>query len=147
MNFLEVATAVGLGTILAKLIDVYLLQSIISKRSLNLWLREKKYAVYCELSSNLLSFGLNKKNETNPFLNLAEIGPAVLLTDDEALLEKLYEFVNKRDYMFRLQDGLESEKVHYPNYSSDPKILYSELVDDSKSIVYDLRKHLRNNDA
>lgn len=147
MNFIEVATAVGLGTILAKLIDVYLLQDMLAKKSVISWLLEKRYTVYCELSSNLLSFGLNKEDETNPFLHLSEIGPAVLLTDDEALLEKLYGFVNKRDYMFRLQDGRPTKKEDYPNYSSDPKVLYSELVDDSKSIVYELRKHLRDKNA
>ncbi|MFP6845544.1 MAG: hypothetical protein VB958_10070 [Thalassolituus sp.] len=147
MNFIEVASAVGLGTILAKLIDVYLLQNMLSKRTVNSWLREKRYSVYCELSSNLLSFGLNKQDETNPFLHLSEIGPSVLLTDDEELLEKLYDFINKRDYMFRLQDGKEADKENYPNYSSNPKVLYSELVEDSKAIVYELRKHLRSKNA
>lgn len=147
MNFIEVASAVGFGTIAAKLIDVYFLQSMIAKKSLNSWLREKRFSAYCELSSNLLSFGFIKEDETNPFLHLSELGPAVLLTDDDDLLEKLYGFVNKRDYMFRLQDGKKVNPKDYPNYSSDPEILYGELVEESKEIVYELRKHIRGKKA
>ncbi|WP_334078836.1 hypothetical protein [Microbulbifer sp. M83] len=144
MNFVELASAVGLGTIVAKLIDVCLLQNILARKSLNSWLREKRYKVYCELASNLLSFGLNKDDHTNPFSHLSEIGPAVLLTDDEELLEKLYSFINKRDYMFRLGDDKEVDPEDYPSYSSDSEEIYSQLVNESKLIVQDLRTHLRN---
>ena len=144
MNFIEVVLAVSLGTIAAKLIDVYLLQNMIAKKSLNSWLREKRFSAYCELSSNLLSFGLKKEDETNPFLHLSEIGPTVLLTDDEDILEKLYGFVNKRDYMFRLQDSKNVNPDDYPNYSTKPEVLYKELVEESKAIVDELRKYIRN---
>ena len=148
MNFVELASAVGVGTVVAKLIDVYLLQNILAKKSLNSWLREKRYRVYCDLSSNLLSFGLNKKEDhTNPFLHLSEIGPAVLLTDDKELLDKLYSFINKRDYMFRLDDGDKVDSRDYPGYSSDSKEIYSQLVDESKVIVQDLHSHLRSGNA
>jgi len=111
---------VSFGTIVSKLIDVSFLQSMIAKNSLSSWLREKWFSAYRELSSNLLSLEFIKEDETNLFLHLSELGPAVLLADDDGLLEKIYGIVNKRDYMFMLQDGKKVDPKDYPIYSSAP---------------------------
>ncbi len=140
MNWIELASAVGVGTIVAKFIDIKYLQPYIAKKQLSVWLRDKRFHAFSKLTKNLIAFGLEEQgNIKSPFEHYAIASDALLLIDNRNLCKKIDQFIVKRDAMERKMDKSES--------STDLEKTYESLVNESRDIIVALRRELRNDET
>jgi len=136
MEILKLIAAFGLGAIITKVIDVVWLQPFLARRETRAWVRDKRLEAYIDLTENLLSVGLSEKDESNPFRHYAVAAKAILMTDDNLLSKRIDQHIAKRDKLFRVIDEKEKSKK-----TSDD--LYKEIYVEARSIVDDMKKHLR----
>lgn len=133
MEWIELATAVGTGTIVAKIIDIKLLQPYLAKRRLADWVREKRFHAFSKLTKNLIAFGLEDPGTSNnPFEHYAIAADALLLIDDRNLCDKIDKFIAKRDAMYQESNGEKSTEM------------YDALNVESREIITALRNELRS---
>jgi len=136
MNWFALASAVGIGTIIAKVIDVKLLQPYLAKTSRSDWLRDKRLQSFSRLTQNLLAFGYEEPGQLKtPWEHYAIAAEALLLIDDRNLCDRIDQFIVKRTEMETESDNGNSQKA---------EVLYSELAKEARELVVALRKELRN---
>jgi len=134
MSFFQFVSAVGFGAILVKLMDILWLQRVIRDKERSTWLRERRMSVYAELSKELISFGLHQKGLGNPFKSFASVAPALLLIEDDALIDRVDKFIVRTDEMYRLMDNqADQEKC---------EAIYFELSSEARNIIKALRDDL-----
>lgn len=139
MNWVELATAVGFGTVIAQIIDVKVVQPLLARRNRSGWLRDKRYEAFSRLAQNLTSFGLEGSQKLkSAFDHYAIATDALLLIDDRGLCERIDVFIVKRDEMERKGDSGQREEAEK---------LYSLLVTESRFIVNALRIELRSDEV
>ncbi|KJF94003.1 hypothetical protein UB33_11255 [Photobacterium angustum] len=133
-SFVTLVTAFGLGGVIVKLIDIFLLQRFLKKKELDNWLREKRYIAYSEATKNLISMGFNSEDDS-PFIHLTSLSETLLLVDNEDLHSKI------REHIF---DRNELNKAHDQNPdSAEFKRLFSKVDKDSNDIILSLKSDLR----
>ena len=133
-SFVTLVTAFGLGGIIVKLIDIFLLQRFLKKKELDNWLREKRYIAYSEATKNLISMGLNSEDDS-PFIHLTSLSETLLLVDNEDLHEKIQSHIFDRNDL--------NEAYNKDPDSDDYKYLFSKVHKDLSDIILALKSDLR----
>lgn len=109
MEIFNYIGAFGMGGIIVKLLDGFWLQRVVANKERVAWLREKRFVAYAELTKELLSFGLHRRELFNPFESLANLSESMLLIDDDVLNGKIKSFIIRVDKL-RNTPKVEAEK-------------------------------------
>lgn len=133
-SFVSLVAAFGLGGIIVKLIDVFILQRFLKKDNLDNWLREKRYVAYLEAIENLISFGLNVEDDS-PFNHLGSLSKALLLIDDEHLHDKLQLHIFNRNDLNKMSDNEPDSKEF--------GVLFTRVNAEAKELILALKADLR----
>ena len=131
--FAALMGGLGLGTILTKLLDIWL-ERIRHEREHRKWLRDQRLSAYADLTKDLLSFGLSRAALADSlFEGYIVASRAILLTQDKDLTEKIDSFIddlNRFHILAKTGKPLEEET------------LYPELWHRARDIVGSLRTSL-----
>lgn len=134
MGYIEFVGAIGLGAIIVKLLDIFWLQRIVRNKEHTAWLRDRRIGAYTTLSKELISFGLHRKELGNPFEGFANVAEAMLLIEDDSLIDRVYRFIVKLDEMYVLTDKGDA--------SGKSDKIYAELSEEARKIIKALRDDL-----
>ena len=130
MDIWTLISGVGLGAIGAKLLEIIWLQNKLNEQKHSEWLRERRLEAFAEVTKEFISFGMHSEGVRTPFQMYGVISRAILLIDDDGLVERLDRFVVDFDEMNRLTD----EKK-----SGEAEAKYKYLVAESRKIATALR--------
>jgi len=134
ISWISLIGAAGIGAIIIKILDIVWLQKRLERSENRKWLRDQKLKAYSELSKAVLSIGLGEhiiKNLKNPYEFYSISSQAILLLENDDLVEKINQYVVNWD------------KLVNENLSEiESNIIYINLVEKSKSIVKELHKDL-----
>ncbi|OBU27120.1 hypothetical protein C0Z01_15165 [Photobacterium kishitanii] len=130
-NFIQLIAAFGVGGLIVKLIDIFILQPYLVKKEINNWLREKKLEAYSLAVEDLSAMGF-KNNEESPFEILGNLSQTLLLVEDLEL-QKLIE-----SHMFDRAELHDCE----PD-SINQNELFSKVNSDARKIILALKTDLR----
>ena len=108
MKFIELVSAVGIGAIIVKLLEIVWLQRIILENEQNKWKRDKKFSVYSKVARGLISQQEWGQHERSSELN-ALIGEVSLLIENKALVSKLDLFYNNALMSLNKSTGLRQQ--------------------------------------
>lgn len=133
MNWLQFLSALGIGAILIKLLDIVWLQRVVQEHEQRTWLRDKRHEAFSNLSKELISLGLHRKKLSNAFEQFAVATEAMILMEDDSLIDRIDQFIVKLDKFNRLVDDKSSEN------EGKTEILYQELTKEARLIVKELR--------
>ena len=131
MDWIQLISAVGIGALVTKLLDVYWLNRVSERSSHGNWLRDNRLVAYREAAAELLAFGFDRESSDSPFAAYSRLSHAILLCDDDTLARRLDQFVVKRDEMLREESDKEKSTR-----------LYEELVNEAREIVRVLRRSI-----
>ena len=132
MDWFQLVSAVGLGAIVVKVLDIYWLQHHIEQHQKADWLREKRLQAFSDVTKELISFGLHDKGLRNAFESYGAISQAMLLIDDDGLIKRIDHFIVDLDRLNRMNDSKDETK-------KDAEKLYESLVSDAREITRLLR--------
>ena len=132
MDWLQLITGIGIGTLGAKLLDIFWLQRRVEEHQRRTWLGDKRLEAFTELTKELLSFGLHENFLKTTFQSYGAASKALLLVDDE-LFKRIDKFLVDMDYMNRLTDSVNSEN------SQKAERAYLDLTSEAREIVKLLR--------
>ncbi|MCR9666543.1 hypothetical protein P3631_23940 [Vibrio parahaemolyticus] len=130
-NFIQLIAAFGIGGLIVKLIDIFILQPYLVKKELNKWLREKKLEAYSLAVEDITAMGF-KNTEESPFENLGNLSRTLLLVEDPKL-QKLIE-----SHIFD-RANLHDCESDSPNQNE----LFSKVHSDAQKIILALKNDLR----
>lgn len=138
MDLIQLASAVGVGALLTKVLDIIWLQKVTREAERRKWLRDQRLKVFSELSKEALTFGLHKKDQDNAFRTLAISAEAMLLIPDAKLAERIDSFsialFNFNDSIEKINEGKAAEGSN--------RAEYDRLWNEARDIVADLRSFL-----
>jgi hypothetical protein len=140
MNWIELVSAVGVGAILAKIVDLKILQPYLAKRVRSEWLREKRFQAFDKLTKNILTFGMEKPGKVQSFYDAYAISSeALLLVDNRDLCKRIDAFIVKRQEFDTLVD----------DKSNDVRAnkLYNEINEEARKLISEMRLELRNDET
>ncbi|ADW18545.1 hypothetical protein Despr_2404 [Desulfobulbus propionicus DSM 2032] len=133
MEWIQFIAGIGIGTLGAKLLDIILLQRRIEKAEQRTWLREKRLESFAEVIKEFLSFGLHASKTRTGFQSYGLISKALLLIDDDKLVDRIDQFVVNMDHMNSLTDSKNAED------KIKGEQLYITLTEESREITKILR--------
>jgi len=133
MNWIELVGAFGIGALLIKVLDILWLQRMLQSHEHRTWLRDKRLEAYTSLSKVIMSLGLHGHSRDDPFEQFAIASEAILLTEDDNLIDRIEQFIVKLDRLYRASDG---------KSIGDNENLYGELTLDARTLVKELRNSL-----
>ena len=133
MDPVALISGIGLGAIGAKLLDIFWLQDKVNRQQHTQWLRDKRLEAFSDVTKEFITFGLHGKEIRGPFESYGAISKALLLIDDEGLVERIDQFVVKMERMNRLTD--EKKQV-------EAQTLYEQLTGEARAITGTLRSML-----
>lgn len=140
MNWIELASAVGVGGLLVKFLEIKYLHPILTKQARSEWLREKRFQAFDKLTKNLLAFGMENKDIMSVYDSYAVASEAFLLADSRATCKKIDNFMAKRQ---KLDSAIDKNS----EMSEDEiKALYDSVYSEARSLVADLRLELREDE-
>ncbi len=119
--------AVGVGAIVAKVMEAAWLSKVTERAALKSWLRDRRLEAYSAAAQEFLSFGLTRPKPDDPFEAYSSIARAMLLVDDEALAKRMDQFIAQVDRLRTQQHGEQ---------------LYAALVAEAREIVSKMREAL-----
>lgn len=126
MNFIEFIGAVGIGGIVVKVLDIFLLQKIISTNERNKWLREKRLKFFSEFSGCCQSLSLREK-DTDVLELLSMSAKIKLLIDNKTLIDKIDELVNAICVLHFKKDQEEDLKGKITTFLAQSNIIVNDL--------------------
>ncbi len=137
MQWLQLLSAFGIGALCIKLMDILWLQRITQRHEHCTWLRNKRLEAYTNLSKIIISFGLNEAYVNNPFSQFATASEAMLLTYNDALIDRIDKFIVRLDHFHRL-----SEEAINDEDKRSVENLYNELTKEARLLLKELRNNL-----
>jgi hypothetical protein len=137
MGYIEFIGAIGFGAIIVKLMDILWLQRFVRDKEHTAWLRDRRLEAYTTLSKELISFGLHRKDLGNPFEGFANVAEAILLIEDDSLIDRVDRFIVRLDEMKVLTDKGDT--------SGKANKIYAELSEEARKIIKSLRDALISN--
>ena len=140
MDWLQLISAIGIGALLTKILDIVWLQRSLQASEKKRWLREQRLRVYSKLAEEILSLGKNKGVRTDVFLGYSLAAEATLLVDNEKLAYDIEAFFTKLSNLFS-----EASKAHDdPSKKDDDELegAYQLVYQESRRLVIELRKSI-----
>lgn len=139
MTFLELASAVGLGALLTKILDIVWLQRALQQSEKAKWLREQRLRVYSKVITEVMSLGQLHGTREDLFSAHAFFSEAILLTEDEALAKKLEDFFT---FLPNLYKKATMDKSNVPQ--EELEHAYQMVVRLKNELQVELRRSLLN---
>jgi hypothetical protein len=133
---LQFLSAVGVGALAVKLMDVLWLQRVLQKHEQRSWLRDKRLAAYSRLAGQLMSLGLCGIRAPNPFEWFGSASEAMLLMDNDALVDRIDRYIVDLDQLYHRGDDKSPESC------KQMESLYVALTKEARLIVKELRNEL-----
>jgi len=137
MEWTQVLTGIGIGTLGAKVLDILWLQRRTEDDRHRAWLREQRLEAFAQVTRELISFGLHEKDK-GPFEMYGSISKALLLIDDDGLIRRIDHFVVD---LARLNDRIDSGP-EAPGTEGEGERMYHKLLQESREITKLLRNVL-----
>jgi hypothetical protein len=125
---LAVVSSAAFGAVLGKILDAFLLSHINEKIEKKRWLRETKFESFAKLSEEILALGLKERVFDDPWRFKGLGAKAVLLIEDQTLVNEINNFINDLsqmsagitkvesnipdDFVVELSDGKKLGKKH-----------------------------------
>jgi hypothetical protein len=140
MNWLQLLSAIGLGALLTKVLDIIWLQRSLRKTEKLKWLRDHKLRVYSKVATEMLSLGKNFKTREDAFSGYALAAEAILLTEDEKLSNDIEQFFTKLSNLYResMKDDSDPTKKSEDHLEGAYKVVREE----SRRLVSELSKSI-----
>ncbi len=140
MDWVQIISAVGIGALLTKVLDIVWLQSAIRESEKRKWLREQRLRVYSKVSEEILSMGNNMNTREDAFASYALAAEAMLLVENEKLANDIECFFTKLSNLFSEVTKADSD----PTKKSDEHLegAYQAVLKESRRLVKELRKSL-----
>ena len=138
MNWPAILGAAGIGAITVKVLDIIWLQRITFEYQRRNWLRDQRLQAYSALAKELISFGLHLDKPKSPFESFEVASSAMLLINNEELIEIIDQFIIKVDNL----NGLLHLDAATEEQQLEANIIYGELIRESREIVSELRRDL-----
>jgi hypothetical protein len=133
MQWLQLIAGIGLGTLGAKLLDIFWLQRRVEEEQHRTWLRDKRLEAFAEVTKELVSFGLHEGANRTALQSYGAVSKALLLLDDDTLVQRIDHFIVEMERMNRLTDSPNSED------NLEGGELYESLVGEAREITRLLR--------
>ncbi|ELE2135094.1 hypothetical protein ACOCGP_003544 [Vibrio cholerae] len=129
-------SAVGIGGIAVKLIDITILQKYLYQKRVSDWLRQQRYEAFSRLTSDIISYGLDQPETLKSMPeSMGLAASAILLIDNEELSQQIQHFIFERHKLELLEDkGKEAEAIE----------LFKDLEPMRHKIILGLKAELRN---
>lgn len=140
MDWIQLISAVGIGALLTKILDIVWLQRTMREAEKKKWFREQRLRVYTKLAEEILSLGRNRSAREDAFLGYALAAEAILLVPDNKLANEIEHFFTMLANIF-----LEAKKVDEdPSKRSEEQLegAYQVIIEESRWLVKELRKSL-----
>lgn len=126
-EYLKLLSAVGLGAIIVKIIDIVWLQNLIQNNETKKWKRDKKIIAYSRLVNDLISQkewgNIKRQNEIHELL-----GEVFLLIENQDLVTRVDSFYKEALKSLNISSGKRQEAEHY----GDEKLI-KDAIDFHKS--------------
>jgi len=142
MEWIKLVGAIGIGAIATKLLDIVWLQNALRESERRKWMREKKFDVYSELVTELLSLGRNSDLRDDAFEGYALASKAVLLIENDKLANDIERFFTWLSNMFKEAAISKGDPDKKPEEELEGA--YEKLHKESRRLVKELRKSLHN---
>lgn len=133
MDWLQFIAGIGLGTLGAKALDIFLLQQRQNDAAHRAWLRDKRLEAFSEVIREFWSFGLHEGDLRSSFQSYASVARALLLLDDDSLVTRIDHFVVEMDRMNTIADR------STPEAGDEAAAIYESLVREAREIAKLLR--------
>lgn len=137
MNWIQLISAVGVGALITKLMDVLWLQKVVHQNEHKKWLREQRLEAYSELTEELLSLGKKQGTREDPFKGYALVAKTTLLVEDERLAIELEEFFTNVSNLFTEAIKRDDDPTKKPE--SELNAAYDIVLAKSRRLVNMLR--------
>ncbi|HHF3077028.1 hypothetical protein L3X65_17605 [Vibrio diabolicus] len=128
-NFIQLAAAFGVGGLLVKLIDIFVLQPFIVKKELNNWLRDKKLVAYSAAVEDLANMGFKNEGKC-PFEDLGSLSQTLLLVESTELQKLIDSHMFDRAELHDCETGSQKESELFDKVDSNARQIISALRDD-----------------
>ena len=143
MDWIQIISAIGIGVLLTKVLDILWLQRAIRETEKRKWLRDQRFRVYSKLAQEMLSLGKNYNTREDAFSGYALAAEAILLTDDDKLSTDIEQFFTKLSNLF--SEGSKDEKDPTKKPEEHLEGAYNIVVAESRRLVKELQKSLHKN--
>lgn len=140
VNWVQIASAVGFGALIAKIIDIVWLQRAIHKAEKKKWLREQRLRVYAKLAEEVLSMGKSMNSREDAFSGYALAAEAVLLADNEKLANDIEHFFTMLSNIF--EEGAKADNDPTKKPDDHLEGAYMVVVEESRRLIKELRRSL-----
>ena len=140
IDWLQLISAIGIGALLTKVLDIIWLQRSLQTSEKRRWLREQRLRVYSRLSEEILSLGTIKGVRSDAFLGYSLAAEAILLVDNEKLAHDLESFFTKLSNLFSEASKLDTD----PSKKNDDELegAYQQVYQESRRLIFELRKSI-----
>ncbi len=146
LDIVDTAVKIGLGALISGL-GAYLMAKLNYNNEKLKWVRTEKLKALSDLSKELLSLGFESLSFDDRYKFNAIASKAILLIDDETLIKRIEDFIEKLVQFTTYQKSkilnLKKETTEKKNLLVGIKV--SELQQESRYIVAELKKNLSIN--
>lgn len=140
MDWLQIISAVGIGALLTKVLDIVWLQRAVRESEKRKWLREQRLRVYSGLAVEILSMGKSMEEREDAFSGYALAAETVLLVDDERLANDIEHFFTMLANIF--SEGSKADDDPAKRSEENLEGAYRVVIEESRRLVKELRKSL-----
>jgi len=137
MNWIEILGAIGFGSFITTVLNIFWLPKIMEKIERRKWLRDNQLRAFSKLSREILSFRLGKGvlDYDNPFEFYSIAAESMLLIEDSEIKSRINNFIINLDDIFHLNEA--GEEI--------PNSEYNEITTESRVIIDSLSSLLIKN--
>ena len=140
MDWIQIISAVGIGALLTKVLDIVWLQRALRESEKQKWLREQRLRVYSELAAEILSMGKSMESREDAFSGYALAAEAVLLVDDHNLANDIEHFFTMLANIF--EEGRKADNDPTKKSEEELEGAYQVVIRESRRLVKELRVSL-----
>lgn len=140
MDWFQIISAVGIGALLTKLLDIIWLQRAIRETEKRKWLCDQRLRVYSKLAEEMLSLGKSFNTREDAFVGYALAAEAILLSDDDKLSADIEHFFTMLSNLF--VEGAKADNDPTKKPEDHLEVAYNMIVAESRRLVKELRRSL-----
>lgn len=143
MTWIQLLSAVGIGALLTKILDIVWLQRSLRESEKRKWLRDKRLNAYTAVTKEILSLGKELKTREDPFNGYSLAAESILLADNEELANEIEVLFTNISNLYKEATRSEDD----PEKKSEEHLegAYNLVVKKSRSLVEKLRQSIQKN--
>lgn len=143
MTWIELLSAIGIGALLTKILDIVWLQRSLRESEKRKWLRDKRLIAYTAVTKEILSLGKECNTREDLFKGLSLAAQAILLADNKDLSDEIKLLFTNISNLYKEAIRLEDD----PEKKSEKHLegAYQIVMEKSLIIVEKLRISIQNN--